>query len=122
MTRSELEGYISEKYGVTGERMWESSPSFAVFRHQDNQKWFAVIMRIPISKFGIFENREVNVVNLKCLPEVMDNVWQDEGIFPAYHMNKNHWISILLDGSVPQETVKMLTDASFLATQTKKRG
>ena len=94
-------------------------PSFAVFRHNSNKKWFAVIMRIPISKFGIFENREVNVINLKCTEEIMDLVWQEEGIFPAYHMNKNHWISVLLDGSVAEDTVKMLIEASFNATAPK---
>ncbi len=101
--------------------MWAKYPSFSVFRRKDNRKWFAVIMRIPICKLGVLENREVNVVNLKCVPEVLDVVWQEEGIFPAYHMNKEHWISVLLDGSVSTETVLMLTDVSFSATAPKMK-
>ena len=76
-------------------------------------------MRIPISKLGIMENREVSVVNLKCTPEAMDELWDSDGIFPAYHMNKRHWITVLLDGTVPTETVKKLLDVSFDATNVK---
>ncbi|MBR6563778.1 MAG: MmcQ/YjbR family DNA-binding protein [Clostridia bacterium] len=101
------------------EYLFTKYPSYAVFRHQSNKKWFAVIMRIPISKLGIMENREVSVVNLKCTPEAMDELWDSDGIFPAYHMNKRHWITVLLDGTVPTETVKKLLDVSFDATNVK---
>ncbi len=113
MNRSDLESYILNKYSVAPEYPWAKYPTFAVFRHQTNKKWFAVIMYIPISKFGIYENRKINVVNLKINPEILDEVWQDYGIFPAYHMNKENWISVFLDGSVPDDTVKILLDASF---------
>ena len=121
MQKSELEEYIFETYGVLGEHPWEKYPRYAVFRHGDNRKWFAVIMRIPISKLGVLENREVNVVNLKCTEEAMDSVWQDDGIFPAYHMNKEHWITVLLDGSVDADTVKLLLKESYKATAAKTK-
>ncbi len=116
MKRTELEALIFEKYGAKAEHLWAKYPSYAVFRHDHNRKWFAVIMKIPISKLGILENREINVINLKFTEEVMDMVWQENGIFPAYHMNKNHWISVALDGSVSDETIEMLLDVSFKAT------
>ncbi len=119
MTKRQLEAYIFDKYGVEGDYPWDDSPNAEVFRHQNNKKWFALIMRIPISKFGIYENRQVNVVNLKIVDEVLDCVWQEDGIFPAYHMNKNHWISVMLDGSVEESVVKALVDASFDATASK---
>lgn len=121
MNKKELEKYIFEKYGIKGDFPFEDSDTAMVFRHGDNKKWFALVMRIPISKLGVLENRQVNVVNLKIVEEVLDMVWQEDGIFPAYHMNKNHWISVLLDGSVDSETVKTLVDASFNATAKKMK-
>ena len=119
MTVSELKKYVFEKYGIEGDFPFEDSSTAMVFRHRDNKKWFALVMRIPISKLGVLENRQVNVVNLKIVDEVLDTVRQEDGIFPAYHMNKNHWITVLLDGSVDSETVKILVDASFDATAKK---
>lgn len=123
ISRTELEKFIFEKHASSAEHPWEKYPDYSVFRRNDNKKWFAVIMRIPISKFGILENRQVNVINLKCTEEAMDRVWLEDGIFPAYHMNKDHWISVLLDGSVSIETVEFLIDVSFQATapKTKKK-
>ena len=114
-----LRRFITMVHRPSPEYLFAKYPSYAVFRHQSNKKWFAVIMRIPISKLGIMENREVSVVNLKCTPEAMDELWDSDGIFPAYHMNKRHWITVLLDGTVPTETVKKLLDVSFDATNVK---
>ncbi len=121
MNRCELEKYIFEKYGVKPEFPWDNQDSYGVFRHGDNKKWFAVIMRIPVSKLGIMENRQANVVNLKITDEVLDLVWSLEGVFPAYHMNKDHWVSVLLDGSVEADNLKKLVDTSFNATAKQKR-
>ena len=66
MTRLEIESLIEEKYGVAGERPWIKYPSFLVFRHKDNKKWFAVIMTLDRGKFDIDGEGEVDVVNLKC--------------------------------------------------------
>ncbi len=121
MTCAELEKYIFDKYGVIGEHPWAKYPEYEVFRHSDNRKWFAVFMRIDISKLGILENRKVNVVNLKIRNEVLDLIWQENGIFPAYHMNKEHWISVLLDGSVSNEIIETLLDASHKATMNNQR-
>ena len=119
MNRLELEKYIYDTYGVMPEYPWEKYNSYGVFRHCDNKKWFAVIMRIPIGKFGVTENREVDVVNLKITDKVLEMAWCLEGVFPAYHMNKTHGVSVLLDGSVDEKHVKILVDTSFNATAKK---
>ncbi len=41
MDRQKLEQLITEKYAVEPEYPWQSAPSFAVFRHSNNKKWFA---------------------------------------------------------------------------------
>lgn len=119
MNRKELEKYISETYSAAPEYPWESSPASAVFRHAANRKWFALLMDIPRSKLGMQSDDMISVVNLKCDPLMTGSVCMGKGIYPAYHMNKNYWISVALDGTVPDETVKMLLDMSFDATMPK---
>lgn len=116
MKRSELEQFIYDKYGILSENVFETSPSTAVFRHEENGKWFAIIMKIPTSKFGISDGRIIDVVNFKITPEARALIENHNGIFPAYHMSKRHWISVFLDGSVDRETVSKLIDVSFNAT------
>lgn len=121
MNREMLDKYIKEVYGVTAEFPWLSAPSFAVYRHESNNKWFAVIMEIPKNKIGIEDDGSINVVNLKCDPLLIGSLTLDKGIYPAYHMNKNHWITVCLDGSVEEEKVKWLIDLSFELTDKRKK-
>lgn len=113
MNRKELESYISDKYSIEPEYPWAKMPTFAVFRHSDNKKWFAVNMTITKDKLGLDNTKNIDVVNLKCDPLLMGSVLNERGIFPAYHMNKTHWISVALDGSVEEDKVKWLLDLSY---------
>ncbi len=116
MVREEFEQFVYDEYGVLSENVFETSPSTAVFRHEENNKWFAIIMRIPTAKFGINDGRIIDVVNLKITAEARETIRNIGGIFPAYHMSKRHWISVFLDGSVDRETLRKLIDVSFNAT------
>ena len=118
--RFEFEKYILEKYSVGAEYPWIKYPTFAVFRHNANQKWFAVVMHIPKSKLGIKEDGSVDVVNLKCRSDMLEWLWNENGIFPAYHMNKMHWISVILDSTVTADTVTNLLEISFDLKNNKK--
>lgn len=111
MNRKELESYIVDKYSIEPEYPWAKMPTFAVFRHSNNKKWFAVIMTITKDKLGFNSTENIDIVNLKCDP--LMNVTTEKGIFPAYHMSKTHWISVALDGSVEKEKLEWLLDLSF---------
>ena len=119
MNREALDKYIENVYGVTAEFPWLSAPTFAVYRHESNQKWFAVIMEIPKAKLGIDEEGNINVVNLKSDPLLIGSLILDNGIYPAYHMNKNHWITVRLDGSVEEDKIEWLLGLSFELTDKK---
>ncbi len=121
MNREEFDKYIKMIYGVSAEFPWLSAPSFAVYRHESNNKWFAVVMEIPKDKIGIKEEGYINVVNLKSDPLLIGSLILDKGIKPAYHMNKNHWITVCLDGSVEEEKIKWLLDISFELTDKIKK-
>ena len=121
MNRKELESYISDKYSIEPEYPWAKMPTFAVFRHSDNKKWFAVNMTITKDKLGLDNTKNIDVVNLKCDPLLMGSVLNEWGIFPAYHMNKTHWISVLLDGSVTMEELKFLICESYSIIDKKNK-
>ena len=121
MNREDLERYIAEVYSTQGENPWAQSPTNTVFRHRHNRKWFAIIMDIPREKLGLPGGKIISVVNVKCDPRLIGSFREEPGIFPAYHMSKEHWITIALDGSVPNDTIKMLLDMSFEATKNKRK-
>jgi len=116
MTRDELEEFIISTYNVKPEYLWERYPTYSVFRHMDNSKWFAVSMTVPRSKFEADGAGYVDVVNLKCAMEVAESLREEPGIWTAYHMNKKHWISVALDGSVSRDTVEWLVSLSYKLT------
>ncbi len=119
MDRQTLHEHIRSTYGVTADYPWEDKN--AVYRHKDNKKWFALIMDIPKSKLGIADDEIVSVVNLKCGPLLSGSLLGDEGIHPAYHMNKAHWITLRLDSSVPDDKVLWLLDISHNLTEKKNK-
>ena len=120
LDRDNFNNYISTTYGVTAEYPWGEDPGHAVYRHKSNNKWFAVSMIVHKSRFGLTEDGFVEVVNLKCDPLMIGSLHKEKGIFPAYHMNKNYWISVFLNGSVDEETVKWLVSSSFELTKKLK--
>lgn len=121
MTREELFAHIADFYGVMPDYPFEEDFVTAVFRHTGNRKWFAIAMRIPRSKLGLAGHESLDVVNLKVSPEMLPALWQEAGVYPAYHMNKRHWVTVALDGSAPEETVTFLTGVSFDLTAQKQR-
>lgn len=117
MNRDELESYLIDAYGALPEHLWARYPSYAVYRHQSNRKWFCVVMTVSKSTLGLGSKDAIDIVNLKCGRGMADLLWQEDGIFPAYHMNKWHWVSVALDGSVQDEMIKELVSSSFELTK-----
>ena len=122
MNRQTVYDYIKRKYKVLPEYPWRKYPEYAVFRHADNSKWFALQALVSGDKVGVPDAEFVDVINLKVEDMFFrDLIIREDGIMPAYHMNKMHWISVLLDGTVPEEKVFELIDMSFLATASAKK-
>lgn len=119
MDRKALDKYIAEFYGVLPEYPWIKYSEYAVYRHKDNQKWFAVIMDIPRQKLGLSGDEMTCVVNLKCDPILIGSLLRDEGIYPAYHMNKSYWISVEINEKTDEEKLRWLMDISFDLTARK---
>ena len=121
MNRNELQGYMEFCYAAVGEQLFAGSPSIAVFRHQSNRKWFAVIMEIPRGKLGLRGDGNIPIVNLKCDPRLIGSFRLEPGIYPAYHMSKAHWLTVSLDGCVEDDKLKFLVEMSYDLTKGRKK-
>lgn len=121
MQPKELEQWISRQYGVSAEYPWAVSPENAVFRHRENKKWFALLLRVTGDKLGCPGTAPVWILNIKCDPLMIGSLCSMEGIYPAYHMNKTHWISIAMDDRVPRVLVQDLLDQSYASTASAPR-
>ena len=112
--------YVFTQYGTQPEYLWKTHPDYAVLRHADNRKWYAIVMNVKKKSLGRKGTGKVPVMNVKCSPEMLSVFLPQAGFLPAYHMNKNHWLTVLLDGSVDKDTVLFLLNASFDLTATRQ--
>ena len=115
---------INEKYGVSPDFPWGLDPydGAGVFRHTDNRKWFALIMRVrrgSVTKEA--DDERIDAVNLKIDPADGEALRKIPGVYPAFHMNHKSWISVTLDGTLTDGGVMELIDRSFDLTASKKR-
>ena len=113
MNSEELEAYILNHYSTEPDYPWADTPRAAVFRHAGNRKWFALVMEVPRDKLGLPGTEMLDIVNFKCDPILISSLRGETGIFPAYHMNKEKWITIFLDGTVPKNEICDLLDLSY---------
>ena len=109
---------IESRYGVLPEYLWRKYPDYAVFRHADNRKWFAVLMNPPGTSVGLPQAEAVQLLNVKALPENLVILRGMDGVLPAYHMNKSHWLSLHL-AALPDAVILDLLDDSFQLTRKK---
>lgn len=121
MNRKEVAAYIKKKYKANPEALWARYPKHHVFRHKDNNKWFAVVMDIEKSKIGLEGSEHIDVLDVKCEKEMVASLVETEGYYPAYHMNKVNWITVALDAKLSDDTIKSLIDLSYGMTESKRR-
>ena len=121
MERQQIFDYVKEKYGTMPEYLWARYPSYAVLRHQDNEKWYGIVMDVTKDKIGLLGTDIVDILDVKCEPMMIDLLRQSPGFLPGYHMNKTNWLSILLNETVPDEQILELLDMSFQLTANKKK-
>lgn len=117
ITSQMLIQYLQDRYQVKPEYIFAKHPDYAVFRHPLSQKWFGLFMQIPGTKLGLQTTSLKPVLNLKLDPEFIDVLRQQTGYYPAYHMNKQHWISIDLAQVADLAEIVPLIEDSYLLTR-----
>ena len=120
MTKQQFLEYCLNTYGTSPDYPFDEDFETAVLRHVDNRKWYAIVMRVSRSKFGFDSDEVIDVANLKLPTEMFGSFGADDGVYPAYHMNKLHWISVLLPDA-PDDIVQFLANVSFEATRPSKK-
>lgn len=113
--------YIQDTYGTQAEYLWADSPGNAIFRHSGSRKWYAVLMRVLPEKLGLPGEEALDIIDIKCSTIMIGSLLSTKGFLPAYHMNKNHWVSIVLDGSVPDDQITPLLELSYDIVAPKRR-
>lgn len=144
MNRTEVIKFIHEHFPCREEHPWAKYPTYAAFKHPENGKWFALVVDIDYEKLyarapktptkdvvlgrsdlattDVMEPQnqrtgKVDFINLKNDPDLITSLRREPGILPAYHMNKEHWLTVLLDGSADPELLKALIATSFGLTE-----
>jgi len=109
----EVIAYTREIYGDELEFLWETDPDCAVLRRQDSGKWYGVIMKVPRSKFGFESDEKCEIMNLHATSEDVLKLVDNKRIFPAFHMNKKYWISLILEEFDNIDEICSLIDESY---------
>ena len=120
MTKQEFFEYCLNTYGTSSDYPFDEDFETAVLRHADNRKWYALVMKVSRRKFGFESDDVIDFVNLKIPTEMFGSFGASDGVYPAYHMNKLHWISVLLPDA-PNDVVQFLVNVSFEATKSKTK-
>lgn len=100
--------WMKDELGVTGDYPWEDDNTSAVYRCQ-NGKWFALVMRIKFKNLGFESDEPVWAVNLKADADMIPEITDKKSVFPAWHMNKKYWITVILTAVTDFEKLKKLT-------------
>ena len=114
--RSKILEYVKQKYQTIPEYSWNNDYDCTL---KVDNKWYGLIMRLNSKKLGINLDREIDVINLKGLEEDIKLLVDNEVIFPAYHMNKRYWYTVIID-QVNLDILYKLIDNSY--NLVKKKG
>lgn len=106
--------YVRNVYGAELQYLWTRFPDNAVFRRQDNAKWYAAMLVIPENKLDLKGSGLIEIIDLRLEPETIGRLIDHKKYFPGYHMNKRHWFTICLDGSVSAEEIFSWIDNSYI--------
>lgn len=97
--------YVEKTYGDLPEFLWKKFPNNAIWRCKENQKWYGALLTVSKGKLGIEADGEAEIIDLRIEPEALEMLVDNKMYYPGYHMNKKHWYTIILDGSVPLEEI-----------------
>ena len=115
--RSQLEARAREKYGMEAEQLPFNHEDYAILRHADSGRWFAVFIVKPRAALGLPGDGDAGIVSLKIRdPLLTDMLSQQAGYLRGYPSIRWNWISIVLDGTVLFEEVCRWLDESYEAT------
>ena len=114
MTLGNIHAYIRTHYQAEPVKAFKEDPGIEVFARPDNGKWFAATKNIRCSSVDVAGDGRIEILNVRLDPRVVGSLRTREGYRPAWHMNRNKWVTVLLDGSVNEDEVHDLIDQAYL--------
>lgn len=105
--------YVRAAYGDELEFLWERFPENAVWRRKDSGKWYGALLLVSKRKLGFDSDDMAEILDLRIEPADLEHVLDGRRYLPGYHMNKKHWYTICLDGSVPSDEIFQRIDESY---------
>jgi len=111
---------IKELYQDTPEFPWENLIGSGIFRNPRNEKWYGLIMNIDKSRIDKTSSGEIEIINVKLDPEKIKKLLTKKGFYPAYHMNKKNWITLILDETLPDNEIVEYIKESYQYTAKKE--
>lgn len=109
----ELIQYVREEYGDTLEFLWQKFPKNAIWRNKTNRTWYGILLTIAAKKLNAGGNELIEIIDLRFPKGEILSIVDGKKFFEGYHMNKNNWITIKLDSSVPTAEIIDLLDQSY---------
>lgn len=119
--REEIFDYAKENFDSEPEYLWQKDPSSAALRNKRNSKWYALVSSVAAEKFGFKNSERVDILNVKCDPIMIGSLVDNKRYFRAYHMNKEHWITIILNEKISKEEIFNMINLSFEIVSKKSR-
>ena len=110
--RDKVISLFREKYGIEGEMPFSDDNTSIVFRSLKNKKWIGIMMNIHSSRLSIPGEENVDVINLKHSQAMIPSLIDNHFIFPAWHMNKKTWITVLLSSDLDWDFFSSLVEES----------
>lgn len=106
--------YIFNTYDGSPDFLWPNIPSYGAYRFKNSKKWYAIIGSVPLYKLDhtTDSRREVEVINVKVDSGKIKELLARKGYYPAFHMNKKCWVSIILDDTLTDKVICALVDDS----------
>lgn len=105
--------FVSKKYNDELEFLWKKFPDCAIFRRKDNNKWYGLILTVKKNQLGLPGAEKLEILDMRMEPEELEKIVDGKKYFRGYHMNKKHWCTICLDGSVPVKEIEKYIDKSY---------
>lgn len=113
MTLDVLEAYLASQYGATSDHSFKEDSSVTVFMRSDNSKWFAASKNVGRRSVDAGNEGRIDILNIKLNPREVATLRTREGFRPAWRMNQNSWVTVLLDGTVSDDEVYGLLEKAF---------
>lgn len=121
MTKQQLINFVEDEFNIKPDYPFDNDFDSAVFRHKTNKKWFGLVMKVKRNKIIGDDDRVVDVLNLKCDTMIREPLLKNKGIYVAYHMNKIHWISVILEEIELEEVIPLIEMSYDLTSNLSKK-